>query len=303
MLSMPGKSHRGALPALSETERELAEALRRDVETLARDIGERNVARPEALERAARFVEESLSAAGYDPRRQTFDVSGVSCHNLEVELPGGPEIVIVGAHYDSVIGAPGANDNGTGVAATLALARALSGSKPKKTLRFVGFVNEEPPHFQTGDMGSLRYAARCRERGERIAAMLSLETMGYFSDDPGSQVYPPPIGLFYPSTGNFVGFVSNVGSRKLLRDVVGDFRSHTQFPSEGAALPSVIPGIGWSDHWAFWQHGYPALMVTDTAPFRYPHYHTRADTSDKIDYERLARVVAGLERVIRRLAD
>jgi Zn-dependent M28 family amino/carboxypeptidase len=202
-----------------------------------------------------------------------------------------------------VLGAPGANDNGTGVAAMLALARRFSGQKPRRTLRFVAFANEEPPHFQTAEMGSVVYAQRSRERSENVVAMLSLETLGYYDDAQGSQVYPPPIGLFYPSTGNFVGFVSNVSSRKLLRDVVGDFRSHTRFPSEGAALPAVIPGVGWSDHWAFWQAGYPALMVTDTAPFRYPHYHTGADTPDKIDYERLARVVAGLERSIRRLAE
>ena len=302
MLKMPGKSHTGALPPLTDAERALAEALRRDVEKLGGEIGERNVANPDAYATAARFVESSLAGAGHDPRIQAFDVDGVRCENLEVELAGTSEIVIVGAHYDSVIGAPGANDNGTGVAAVLALARAFASHKPKRTLRFVAFANEEPPHFQTSEMGSLRYAERSKQRGENVVAMLSLETMGYFSDLEGSQVYPPPVGLFYPSTGNFMGFVSNISSRKLLREVVGDFRSHTQLPSEGAALPSAIPGVGWSDHWAFWQHGYPALMVTDTAPFRYPHYHTPADTPDKIDYERLARVVAGIERVVRRLA-
>jgi hypothetical protein len=301
---MPGTSYRGPLPALGAAERTLETELRRDVEKLAREIGERNVtARPDELTAAAGFIEQTLSAAGYDPRRQSYDVSGKSCHNLEVELAGSAEIVVIGAHYDSVIGAPGANDNGTGVAALLALARRLARHKPGRTLRFVAFANEEPPHFQTGDMGSVRYAGRCRERNEQVVAMLSLETLGYYSELEGSQVYPPPIGLFYPSTGDFIGFVSNVKSRTLLREVVADFRSHTQFPSEGAALPAIVPGVGWSDHWAFWQADYPALMITDTAPFRYPHYHTAADTPDKIDYERLARVVAGLERVIRHLID
>lgn len=303
MLRMPGESHRGELAPLTETEQKILAEIRRDVEKLAGDIGERNLAHPEELRAAARFIESAFAGAGHEPRRQIYDVRGTACENLEVELSGSSEIVIVGAHYDSVLGAPGANDNGTGVAAMLALARRFSGQKPRRTLRFVAFANEEPPHFQTAEMGSVVYAQRSRERGENVVAMLSLETLGHYDDAEGSQVYPPPIGLFYPSTGNFVGFVSNVASRKLLRDVVGDFRSHTRFPSEGAALPAVIPGVGWSDHWAFWQAGYPALMVTDTAPFRYPHYHTNADTPDKIDYERLARVVAGLERSIRRLVE
>ncbi len=304
MLRMPGESHRGPLPALAQAERELTAELREDVTVLAEGIGERNVAHPQALDRAARHIERALVQAGYRPQRQSFQVAGVDCHNLEVEIPGksSSEIVVVGAHYDTALGAPGANDNGSGVAAVLALARRLAKLQPERTLRFVAFVNEEPPHFQTDDMGSLRYARRSRERGENIAAMLSLETMGYFDDSEGSQVYPPPIGFFYPSTGDFVGFVANLGSRRLLREVIADFRSHTPFPSEGAALPAVIPGVGWSDHWAFWKAGYPALMITDTAPFRYPHYHTAADTPDKLDYERLARVVAGIERVVRKLA-
>jgi len=273
------------------------------VDELAGRIGERNVTRPKALEDAARHLEKTFEGFGLQARRQGFRVGSVECSNIEVEIAGGSEIVVVGAHYDSVIGAPGANDNASGVAALLALSRAFAKSRPKRTLRFVAFVNEEPPHFQTDDMGSLRYARRSRERGEQIVAMLSLETMGCYSDLEGSQSYPPPIGLFYPSTGNFIRFVSNPGSRRLLHDVVGNFRSHTEFPSEGAALPSILPGIGWSDHWSFWQAGYPAVMVTDTAPFRYPHYHTASDTPDKVDYPKLARVVAGIERVVRHLVD
>jgi hypothetical protein len=303
MSSLPGKSHAGPLPPATEPERELARELRRDVEKLAGEIGERNVARPDALAQAADFIEQSLSDAGLLPRRQSYDVGAVRCHNLEAELAGSSEIVVIGAHYDSVIGAPGANDNGSGVAATLALARRFAREHPRRTLRFVLFANEEPPHFQTADMGSVRHARRARERGEQIVAMLSLETLGYYSDAEGSQSYPPPVGLFFPSTGDFVGFVSNLSSRRLLREVVGSFRSHTRFPSQGAALPAFVPGVGWSDQWAFWQEGYPALMVTDTAPFRYPHYHTSADTPDKLDYDRLARVVAGLERVVRQLVE
>jgi hypothetical protein len=171
-------------------------------------------------------------------------------------------------------------------------------------VRIVAFVNEEPPFFRTPNMGSLVYARRARARGERILAMLSLETIGWYSDVPGSQQYPLslPLGFIYPTTANFIAFVGNVRSRDLTRRALGSFRRHTAFPSEGAAVPAWIPGIGWSDHWAFWQLGYPAVMVTDTALYRYHHYHTESDTPDKVDYDRLARVVAGLERVVEQLA-
>jgi hypothetical protein len=151
-------------------------------------------------------------------------------------------------------------------------------------------------------MGSWVYARRCRERGDRIAGMVSLETMGYFSEERGSQKYPFPIGLFYPSRGNFIGFIGNVRSMRMVRCAVRSFRRHASFPSEGAALPGAIPGVGWSDHWSFWEEGYPAIMVTDTAPYRYPHYHQPSDTPDKIDYESLARVVDGLSHALEDLS-
>jgi hypothetical protein len=151
-------------------------------------------------------------------------------------------------------------------------------------------------------MGSLVYARGCKARGDRIAAMISLETIGYFSDAPRSQTYPSAgIRPFYPSTGNFIGFVGNVRSRALLHHAIRIFRQQAKLPSEGGALPSFIPGVGWSDQWAFWQCGYPAFMVTDTAPFRYPHYHEATDTPDKLDYDRFALVVSGLEKTIAEL--
>ena len=133
--------------------------------------------------------------------------------------------------------------------------------------------------------------------------MLSLETIGYYVEEEESQRYPPPFSLFYPSTGNFIAFVGNVKSGPLVREVVGSFRRHAKFPSEGAAFPGFIPGVGWSDHWAFWQEGYPALMVTDTAPFRYPAYHSPQDTPEKVKYDQMARVVGGLGKVIADLAN
>ena len=309
VLAMPGECHRGPLPPLTEAEAAVAQALEADVRRLAEDIGERN-ATPFGVERlraAERFLAASLEAAGYELGRQAWEVRGLEVANLVAELPGGAaadEIVVVGGHYDSARGTPGANDNASGTAATLALARVFAGRKPARTLRFVFFVNEEPPWFQTDDMGSLRYARRCQERKENVVGMLSLETLGYYSDEPGSQKFDscPPLRLLYPDTGNFVAFVADVKSADLARRVVGAFRDTTKFPSHGCCLPAAIKGVGWSDHWSFWQAGYPGVMVTDTAPFRYPHYHEPEDTPDKIDYERLARVVAGLERVVGELA-
>lgn len=296
---MPGRNVSRAAP-LSAAEVVLRSELVGDVQMLAGEIGERNLLRYPQLDAAADFIEASFSRAGLQPRRDTYEAEGRACHNIEAEIRGNrPEIVVIGAHYDSVFGAPGANDNASGAAALLALARRFAGKPTGQTLRFVAFANEEPPYFQTQQMGSLVYAGRCKTRGDQISAMISLETIGCFSDAPGSQTYPSPgISAFYPGTGNFIGFVGNVGSRALLRRAIELFREQGKLPSEGAALPSFVPGVGWSDHWAFWQHDYPGIMVTDTAPFRYPHYHEATDMPDKLDYDRFALVVSGVEKVI-----
>ena len=307
---MPGKNGSTAGP-LSVDETALREELRADVQKLAGEIGERNMWHYAQLNAAADFIENSFSRAGLHPRQDTYEMHGQRCHNIEAEIPGTqPEIILIGAHYDSVFGSPGANDNATGVAATLALARRFAAKQSErrlthtasKTLRFVTFVNEEPPYFLSGEMGSLVYARRCKQRGDKISAMISLETIGYFSDAPHSQTYPSPgLGVFYPNVGNFIGFVSNVRSRALLRRVIALFRKHANIPSEGAALPAFIPGVSWSDQWSFWQQGYRAIMVTDTAPFRYPYYHSSNDTPDKLEYDRLTLVVSGMEKVIEAL--
>ncbi|PYL62594.1 MAG: aminopeptidase [Verrucomicrobia bacterium] len=298
-MRMPGKSLPKAA-SLSSGEVELREELRANVQKLAGEIGERNMWHYPQLNAAADFIEDSFSRAGLQTRRDSYNMRGQACHNIEAEIPGArPDILLIGAHYDSVFGSPGANDNGTGVAATLALARRFAGKKPKHTLRFVAFVNEEPPYFLSDEMGSFVYAGRCKARGDKISAMISLETIGYFSDAPHSQTYPSPgLGLFYPKVGNFIGFVSNVHSRALLRRVVALFRKHAKISSEGAALPAFVPGVSWSDQWSFWRQGYAAIMVTDTAPFRYPHYHSSSDTPDKLDYDRFTLVVTGMEKVI-----
>ncbi|HEY2148766.1 MAG TPA: M28 family peptidase [Pirellulales bacterium] len=301
----PGKSYNGPLAPLDEHESALAKSLKSDVEKLAGDIGERSMSRYAKLVESAAFIEKSLHGAGFQVSRQSYEVKGRTAANLEVEIAGAKapaEIVVVGAHYDSAAGAPGANDNGSGVAALLALAREFAGKQTGRTLRFVAFANEEPPHFQEPSMGSLRYARRCKERKEKIVGMLSLETIGYYTDAPDSQHYPPPLGLLYPSTGNFIAFVANPESDALVREAAASFRKHAKFPSQWGVAPPMMPGVGWSDHWSFWQQGYQAIMITDTALFRYPHYHLKSDTPDKLDYERMARVVAGLAHVVADLA-
>jgi Zn-dependent M28 family amino/carboxypeptidase len=303
-MRMPGKNVSKAGP-LSSDEIALREELRANVQKLAGEIGERNMWHYAQLNAAADFIEDSFSRVGLHTRRDSYQTGGQPCHNIEAEITGNrPEIIVIGAHYDSVFGSPGANDNGTGVAATLALARRFASAKPKQTLRFVAFVNEEPPYFLSGEMGSQVYARRCKERGDNISGMISLETIGYFSDAPNSQTYPSPgLGLFYPKVGNFIGFVSNVTSRALLRRVIAVFRKQGKIPSEAASLPAFVPGVSWSDQWSFWQQGYPAIMVTDTAPFRYPYYHSSNDTPDKLDYDRFTLVVSGMEKVIQELAN
>ena len=304
MIRMPGKNFHGAPPALTPEQITLRAELISDVQALAGNIGERNFQHYPELVAAANFIERSFSAAGLHSRRDRYEMRGQNFDNIEMEIRGTqPAIVLIGAHYDSVVGSPGANDNGSGVAALLALARRFAGKPCLRTLRFVAFVNEEPFMFQSPEMGSYVYANRCKANGDRITAMMSLETIGYYSNAPRSQTYPfPGLGLLYPTTGNFIGFVGNVPSRALVREAIGQFRRHAQVPSQGAALPSSIPGIGWSDQWAFWQHGYLGIMITDTAPFRYPHYHAASDTPDKLDYDTMARVVQGLEKVIDHLA-
>jgi len=306
MLRMPGDSHAGTPFVAEATHGGLADELRRDVVHLAGTIGERNTDQYAALVTARDWLSAQLTAAGHVVHRQDFTAAGQTCSNLWVDVAGSDAaagLIVVGAHYDSVSACPGANDNGSGAIALLALARRFAGAKPVTGLRFALFANEEPPHFRTPDMGSLHFAAACRQQNAPIIGMIALETLGYYSSAPRSQHYPvDALEWFYPDRGDFVAFVGNVDSKAWVRRGIGAFRAHSVFPSEGAALASDIDGIGWSDHWSFWEHGYPGLMVSDTAPFRYPHYHLATDTPDRLDYPRLAAVVAGLEAALRELA-
>jgi hypothetical protein len=306
LVRMPGRRYRGPLPAPDQGLLDLAGTLRVDVWKLAHEIGERNVShRPAQLAFAEEFIAAELEEAGYRVERQRYEVMGVSCANLQAEISGNAQvdqIVVVGAHYDSVPGSPAANDNASGVAALLSLARTFARVESARTIRFVAFVNEEAPYAHTHLMGSRVYAEGCRRRAEDITAMLSLETIGYYDRRPGSQTYPALLGLVYPNTADFIAFVGNSRHGRLVRQAVAAFRRAERFPAIGGSLPEAVSHIGRSDHWSFWQEGYPALMVTDTAPFRYPHYHRPEDTADKLDFESFARVVRGLQHVVADLA-
>ena len=225
--------------------------------------------------------------------------------NIEIEIRGqdlAHEIIVVGAHYDTERGSPGADDNGSGVAAVLALSRWFADRKIRRTLRFVAFANEERPFLRTEKMGSRVYARRCRERGEKIVAMFSLEMLGCYSEERGSQ-WLSFFGLLYPSQGNFILFASNPSSRALLRQATQSFRQHTEVRYETITLPGFLPGARSSDHWSFWQEGYQALMLTDTAALRNRHYHKRSDTADKIDYAFLAGICEGVKGLLSDLVD
>jgi Zn-dependent M28 family amino/carboxypeptidase len=279
------------------TKDHLEKGLRMHVLRLARDIGERNLLHPRALEATASYLEREWREQGYAVETLGYEVSSVRCANLEVTRSGGSrkgEILLIGAHYDSVIGSPGANDNASGIAALLEISRIFTGTDPAMTVRFVAFVNEEPPFFRSNQQGSIVYAARARRRRDDIRLMASLETIGCFRDEPGSQSYPPLFGLFYPSRADFIGIVSDFRSRTAMRQLAAAFRAHSDFPLETAATVRFIPGVSWSDHRSFWRQGYQAVMITDTAFYRYRHYHAASDTPDKLNYPALAEVTRGL---------
>jgi hypothetical protein len=278
------------------------------VEVLAKTIGPRHAGVPARLNATIKYIEGTLGPAnlGYSVRRESYKAGESEFHNLVLEIIStnpdtGHEIVLVGAHYDTAMTTPGADDNASGVAACISLAQAFARSENARTLRFVFFANEEPPWFQTENMGSLVYAKGCKSRGETIVAMLSLESLGYYSDAPGSQKAPPVPGVTFPDTGNFLAIVGNATSAPLATQIAGYFRTSSTLPAYSIALPATIVEQGWSDHWSFWQQGYPAVMVTGTATFRNPHYHLPTDTADTLDYDRLTLAVQGLEGVIREL--
>ena len=280
--------------------------LRKHVHELAGKIGEHNVFHPDALHAAEAYITEQWRQQGYVVHKQTYTAQGIECANLEITCTGNSpnnDIILIGAHYDSVLGSPGANDNGSGVAALLELSRLFKDVPPETSLRFVAFVNEEPPFFFWPGMGSMVYAKDARQRGDSIRFMISLETIGCYRNQQGSQTYPPLLKHFYPDTGNFITFVSNLRSRRIMRNCVRTFASVSDFPVQSIATLALVPGVSWSDHLAFWRYGYKAFMITDTAFYRYPFYHTAQDTPDKLNYVPFSEMANGLFLMLSQLAN
>jgi len=281
--------------------RSLASRLRSHVDYLAEELGERNAFRYAALERARLYIEQALGQAEYAVSHDSYEVGGRTYRNVVAELPGREEkVVVIGAHYDTAPGTPGADDNASGIAVLLELARLLRGFAPAPAIRWVAFTLEEPPYYRSSLMGSRVHARKCRQRNERVVCMISLEMLGYYSDLAGSQFYP--LGIlrwFYPGCGNFIGLAGNFRSRRIVRTLARQMSETEVIPVEHAAFPCV-PGADLSDNWSFWEEGYPGLMITDTAFLRNPHYHLPTDLADTLDYERMASVATALEHAIRK---
>lgn len=285
---------------------QLEASLTAHVETLAKSIGERNLYKREQLYETAKYIKDFWENLGFDVQTQTYDVKGAPYQNIWVQIDGNQnpgEIILIGAHYDSAIEAPGADDNATGVGALLEISKLLKEISLSRSIRFVAFVNEEPPFFKSTQMGSRVYAAEMARNKEQVVAMISLESIGYFSDQPGSQKYPPFLNLFYPNKGNFLAVVGNFESRNLIKKITRYFKEGTELPCECIAAPSALMGIDWSDHASFWEHGYPAVMATDTVPYRNPHYHEPTDKPDTLNYPAYTKATAGLAHAIYHLAN
>jgi len=306
---MPGHSFKENPPPLTASEIILRDHLCDHVHVLAMRIGERNRQNYEGLDRARTYIEEQFKQIGLEAKSIPYKFDGETFYNVEAMLKGSEPSrpgIVIGAHYDSVEGSPGANDNATGVAALLELARLLSQEKLTRTIRLVAFVNEEPPYFDKSEgMGSMEYVRSFQDPKAAIDCMMSLETIGFYRDDKDSQKYPWPIDLFYPNKGNFIAFVGDFGSRRLVRSVVRSFRLSATIPSEGAALSSsLVEAVSLSDHRSFWDACIPALMVTDTAKYRDPEYHRTTDkatdkaNAERLRYDQMARVVSGLYRAV-----
>jgi Zn-dependent M28 family amino/carboxypeptidase len=275
----------------------------RIVSALAGNYPFRHGSRPEVLDAAASFIENEFRSIGYGVESQSYDSHGSTVRNLVAEKKGrdpGKSVVLVGAHYDTVPETPGADDNASGIAGLLELARLLRESSGNRTIRFVAFPHEEPPYFYTNLMGSRQYARRVKQSGENVLVMICLEMLG-FAGEQYDQRYPAPLMQHlgrYPKYGNFIGLVGNLKSLRMMSFVRSAMRKHCTVGVESLTAPGFISPMFLSDHSSFWRYGYPALMVTDTAFLRNPHYHLPSDTPDTLNYNFLAHVVDGIRATV-----
>lgn len=266
------------------------------VRKLAVDLSPRDITHLENLDRAAAYIAGELTQAGGSVTEQGYRVENRSFRNVIARFgPDTPERIVVGAHYDACGPLPGADDNASGVAGLIELARLLGAQPPSLRIDLVAFSTEEPPYYGTTGMGSSVHAQSLRKENVSVRAMLSLEMIGYFSDARGSQQFPGGLlSLFYPSTGNFIGVVGRVSDGLLARRVKSAMSGAAPLPVYSISAPSVIPGIDFSDQLNYWHAGYNGVMITDTAFYRNLNYHTAQDTPEKLDYKRMAMVVEGV---------
>ncbi|MBI5075583.1 MAG: M28 family peptidase [Nitrospirae bacterium] len=274
------------------------------VQFLAATIGQRSWKDLDKLAASADFIEESFHASGCKTIRQPFFFKGNTYQNIITEVRGTDpdcrEILVVGAHYDSCEGTPGADDNASAVAALLELARLTKERPLSRTVRYVAFCLEEPPAYMTHHMGSYVHAESLNDEGAKVFGMISLEMLGYYSDEEGTQYYPSSLFKpFYPNTGNFIAFVGNFSSRNFSNSVKSAFSSVSSFPVESLNGFSIIPGVDFSDHRNYWKFDYPAFMITDTAFYRNPNYHDSGDLPDTLDYNRLEQLTKALYETFR----
>ena len=272
---------------------------------LSDEIGARNYIYYDELNESADYIEGEFGRSGYSPEMQNYNAKNKLFKNVIATKEGTKkreEVIVVGAHYDTMLTSPGANDNASGISALLELARLAFGMQTERTIKFVAFANEEPPFFFTNGMGSRVYANDASQRQENIRAMICLETMGYYSEERNSQGYPMPFGLFYPDRANFIGAIGNFKSRRLVKILEKAFKKNSTLNIVTAVMPALVTGVNFSDHDSFWRRGYRACMVTDTAFYRYRYYHTSEDTYEKLDYGKLSLVVKGLHHALLKLS-
>lgn len=283
--------------------------LRLHVDRLAGLIGPRTLSNPKTIQASIGYIEGQWSEMGYSGKRECYDADGDEATNLIVEVSGSKrsdEIVLLGAHYDTVYCTPGADDNASAVAVLLEVSRLLRDHKGKRTARYVAFACEEPPYFHTEAMGSQQHARTSRNRADNIIGMLCLEMVGYYSLAEGSQAVPTGIPQwmhrFFPRRGNFLAAVGNTRSWKLCWEFRRGFRRGTRrMPLFSICLPEKIHEIRLSDNSSFWDQGYPALMLTDTSFLRNPNYHQATDTPETLDYPRMTEVTLGVAAAMRKL--
>lgn len=285
-------------------DQDLPKRLENTVRVLSEEIGPRNYASYKNLNKAADFIKSTFQEIGYKPEEWAYEVEGRTYRNIvagaKKNFTG--EYIVLGVHYDSYFN-PGADDNASGIAGLLELARLLKRSDLNVPVMFVAFTNEEPPFFMTGQMGSSVFVRVLKESSVKVKAAVILEMIGYYSQGLFSQRYLPLLGPFYPNKADFIAIVGNFASRQIVDFIRNDFKQHKYFSAEALTSPGFVPGINFSDHWSFWQEGYPAVMITDTAYLRNKNYHAMTDLATTLNYEKMAKVVWGLKESIIRLSN